>query len=102
MPVTVEYDTISGKWVYFKRVHQDIARHNDVYYVYSHLIILFFVTGRGLGFNIRGGKDSPYIPGDSSIYVTRINGDGVAARDGRLSVGDKILEVMYFFLNTSK
>ncbi|CAH3190102.1 unnamed protein product, partial [Porites evermanni] len=49
--------------------------------------------GRGLGFNIRGGKDSPYIPGDSSIYVTRINGDGVAARDGRLSVGDKILEI---------
>ena len=98
MPVTVEYDSISGKWVYFTRVHQDIARHNDVYYVYSHLIILFFVTGRGLGFNIRGGKDSPYIPGDSSIYVTRINGDGVAARDGRLSVGDKILEVIYFSL----
>ena len=57
-------------------------------YVYSIL------SGRGLGFNIRGGKDSPYVPGDSSIFVTRINGEGAAARDGRLSVGDKLLEVI--------
>jgi len=49
--------------------------------------------GRGLGFNIRGGKDSPYVPGDPSIYVTRINGDGLAAKDGRLTVGDKLLEI---------
>ena len=53
------------------------------------------LAGRGLGFNIRGGHDSPYIPGDSSIYVTRIDGEGAAARDGRLGVGDKILEVTY-------
>ena len=52
-----------------------------------------FFSGRGLGFNIRGGKDSPYVPGDPSIFVTRINGEGAASRDGRLSVGDKLLEV---------
>lgn len=52
-----------------------------------------FLTGKGLGFNIRGGKDSPYIPGDPSIYVTRIDSDGMAAKDGRLSVGDKLIEV---------
>ncbi|XP_068699332.1 anoctamin-7-like [Montipora foliosa] len=49
--------------------------------------------GKGLGFNIRGGKDSPYIPGDPSIFVTRINSEGAAAKDGRLSVGDKLIEV---------
>ncbi|KAL9970224.1 hypothetical protein ACROYT_G022562 [Oculina patagonica] len=49
--------------------------------------------GRGLGFNIRGGKDSPYVPEDPSIFVTRINGEGAAARDGRLGVGDKLLEI---------
>lgn len=49
--------------------------------------------GKGLGFNIRGGKDSPYIPGDPSIYVTRIDSDGMAAKDGRLSVGDKLIEI---------
>lgn len=58
-----------------------------MFYVYS------FFSGRGLGFNIRGGKDSPHVPGDPSIFVTRINGEGAAARDGRLSVGDKLLEV---------
>lgn len=56
-------------------------------------LCLFYLSGRGLGFNIRGGKDSPYVPGDPSIFVTRINGEGSAARDGRLSVGDKLLEV---------
>ncbi|XP_027049468.1 anoctamin-7-like [Pocillopora damicornis] len=49
--------------------------------------------GRGLGFNIRGGRDSPYVPEDPSIYVTRINSEGAAASDGRLSVGDKLLEI---------
>lgn len=59
----------------------------------TFLYIYFSLEGRGLGFNIRGGKDSPYVPGDSSIFVTRINGEGTAARDGRLGVGDKLLEV---------
>lgn len=54
------------------------------------------LIGRGLGFNIRGGRDSPYVPEDPSIYVTRINSEGAAASDGRLSVGDKLLEVGMF------
>ncbi|XP_031568304.1 anoctamin-7-like isoform X2 [Actinia tenebrosa] len=49
--------------------------------------------GVGLGFNIRGGRDNPYVPNDPSIYVTRIRSDGAAAFDGRLGVGDKILEI---------
>lgn len=49
--------------------------------------------GRGLGFNIRGGRDSPYVPEDPSIFVTRINSEGAAASDGRLNVGDKLIEV---------
>ena len=64
-----------------------MAKWRTILYAYS------FFSGRGLGFNIRGGKDSPYVPGDPSIFVTRINGEGAAARDGRLTVGDKLLEV---------
>lgn len=60
----------------------------------SRCFAMLFAAGRGLGFNIRGGKDSPYIPGDPSIFITRINSDGAAARDGRLSVGDKLIEVL--------
>lgn len=47
----------------------------------------------GLGFNIRGGVDIPYVQGDSGIFVTKIREDGAAFLDGRLREGDKILEV---------
>lgn len=59
------------------------------------LLFVLLTTGKGegLGFNIRGGRENPYVPNDSSIYVTRIRSDGAAAFDGRLGVGDKILEV---------
>ncbi|KAK3092799.1 hypothetical protein FSP39_007319 [Pinctada imbricata] len=47
----------------------------------------------GLGFNIRGGVDIPYLPGETGIFVTKIREDGAAFKDGRLQEGDKILEV---------
>ncbi|XP_077862566.1 synaptojanin-2-binding protein-like [Saccoglossus kowalevskii] len=50
----------------------------------------------GLGFNIRGGVDQPYINQDSGIFVTKIREDGAAGKDGRLMIGDKILEVRSF------
>lgn len=47
----------------------------------------------GLGFNIRGGIDNMHVGGDPGIFVTTIRPSGAAAVDGRLSTGDKILEV---------
>ncbi|XP_071962732.1 synaptojanin-2-binding protein-like [Antedon mediterranea] len=47
----------------------------------------------GLGFNIKGGKDQPYLPLETGIFVTKIRDDGAAAKDGRLQLGDKILEI---------
>ncbi|XP_062568419.1 synaptojanin-2-binding protein-like [Saccostrea cucullata] len=47
----------------------------------------------GLGFNIRGGVDIPYVQGDSGIFVTKIREDGAAFQDGRLREGDKVLEI---------
>ena len=47
----------------------------------------------GLGFNIRGGTDNTYIGSEPGIFVTSIKVDGAAFQDGRLQVGDKILEV---------
>ncbi|XP_068195076.1 synaptojanin-2-binding protein [Antennarius striatus] len=47
----------------------------------------------GLGFNIIGGVDQQYIVNDSGIYVSKIKEDGVAALDGRLQEGDKILAI---------
>lgn len=32
----------------------------------------------GLGFNIRGGNDQPYIVGDNGIFVSRVRDTGAA------------------------
>lgn len=47
----------------------------------------------GLGFSIAGGVGNQHVPGDNSIYVTKIIEGGAAHRDGRLQIGDKILAV---------
>jgi len=52
----------------------------------------------GLGFNIRGGVDSPYLHEDSGIFVVKIREDGAAYKDGRLKEGDKVLEINGFSL----
>ncbi|KAG5684491.1 hypothetical protein PVAND_013721 [Polypedilum vanderplanki] len=46
-----------------------------------------------LGFSIAGGIGNQHIPGDNGIYVTKIMDGGAAAVDGRLSIGDKLLNV---------
>nr|XP_033814093.1 disks large homolog 1 isoform X3 [Geotrypetes seraphini] len=47
----------------------------------------------GLGFSIAGGVGNQHIPGDNSIYVTKIIEGGAAHKDGRLQIGDKLLAV---------
>ncbi|XP_063074914.1 discs large homolog 1-like protein isoform X2 [Engraulis encrasicolus] len=48
---------------------------------------------KGLGFSIAGGLGNQHIPGDNSIYVTKIIEGGAAHKDGRLQIGDKLLAV---------
>ncbi|XP_051554919.1 discs large homolog 1-like protein isoform X13 [Myxocyprinus asiaticus] len=48
---------------------------------------------KGLGFSIAGGVENQHIPGDNSIYVTKIIEGGAAHKDGRLQIGDKLLAV---------
>uniref|UniRef100_A0A8D0A9K9 Discs large MAGUK scaffold protein 4 n=1 Tax=Sander lucioperca TaxID=283035 RepID=A0A8D0A9K9_SANLU len=48
---------------------------------------------KGLGFSIAGGVGNQHIPGDNSIYVTKIIEGGAAHKDCRLQIGDKILAV---------
>uniref|UniRef100_A0A669DU77 Discs large MAGUK scaffold protein 4 n=1 Tax=Oreochromis niloticus TaxID=8128 RepID=A0A669DU77_ORENI len=53
---------------------------------------------KGLGFSIAGGVGNQHVPGDNSIYVTKIIEGGAAHRDGRLQIGDKILAVNHMSL----
>ncbi|XP_062987464.1 protein scribble homolog [Elgaria multicarinata webbii] len=49
---------------------------------------------RGLGFSIAGGKGStPYRPGDTGIFISRIAEGGAAHRDGTLHVGDRVISI---------
>lgn len=47
----------------------------------------------GLGFSIAGGIGNQHIPGDNSIYITKIIDGGAAQKDGRLQIGDRLLAV---------
>ncbi|NXP91408.1 DLG1 protein, partial [Passerina amoena] len=54
---------------------------------------IFFFLLSGLGFSIAGGVGNQHIPGDNSIYVTKIIEGGAAHKDGKLQIGDKLLAV---------
>ncbi|XP_078400950.1 disks large homolog 2-like [Cetorhinus maximus] len=53
---------------------------------------------KGLGFSIAGGVGNQHIPGDNSIYVTKIIDGGAAQRDGTLQIGDRLLMVNNYSL----
>ncbi|XP_059502566.1 disks large homolog 2 isoform X3 [Stegostoma tigrinum] len=53
---------------------------------------------KGLGFSIAGGVGNQHIPGDNSIYVTKIIDGGAAQRDGNLQIGDRLLMVNNYSL----
>lgn len=55
--------------------------------------MFWFCCVAGLGFSIAGGVGNQHIPGDNSIYVTKIIEGGAAHKDGRLQIGDKLLAV---------
>ncbi|XP_076251173.1 scribble planar cell polarity protein isoform X11 [Rhynchophorus ferrugineus] len=49
---------------------------------------------RGLGFSIAGGKGSQPFKADSdAIFVSRITDGGVADRDGKLALGDRVVSI---------
>ena len=54
-----------------------------------------------LGFAISGGVNREHIPGDSRIYITSIVHGGNAWKDGRMSVGDRLVAVKQNFKSNS-
>lgn len=47
----------------------------------------------GLGFTVAGGIDDQVFPGDTGVFITKIVEGGLAATDGRLALGDRIIAV---------
>lgn len=70
-------------------------------HIYFHRLVnvmkILLLSRPGLGFSIAGGVGNQHIPGDNSIYVTKIIEGGAAHKDGRLQIGDKLLAVRSLF-----
>uniref|UniRef100_A0A3B4VPM1 Discs large MAGUK scaffold protein 4 n=1 Tax=Seriola dumerili TaxID=41447 RepID=A0A3B4VPM1_SERDU len=84
-----------------------VQRNNPSVYIitFTHINYISYeenvnlsLSGPGLGFSIAGGVGNQHVPGDNSIYVTKIIEGGAAHRDGRLQIGDKILAVNHVSL----
>ncbi|VEL32743.1 unnamed protein product [Protopolystoma xenopodis] len=56
-------------------------------------VVLQRGTSAGLGFSIAGGVGNEHIDDDSGIFITKITSGGVADTDGRISVGDRLVQV---------
>ncbi|KAI4891366.1 hypothetical protein NFI96_022950 [Prochilodus magdalenae] len=60
-------------------------------------IVIHKQPGEKLGISIRGGArghaGNPFDPTDEGIFISKVSSTGAAARDGRLTVGMRILEV---------
>uniref|UniRef100_A0A3P8XV37 Protein scribble homolog n=1 Tax=Esox lucius TaxID=8010 RepID=A0A3P8XV37_ESOLU len=60
-------------------------------------IVIQKQPGEKLGISIRGGAKghagNPFDPTDEGIFISKVSSSGAAARDGRLLVGMRILEV---------
>ncbi|KAG1943222.1 protein scribble [Pimephales promelas] len=60
-------------------------------------IVIHKQPGEKLGISIRGGAKghagNPFDPTDEGIFISKVSTSGAAARDGRLRVGMRILEV---------
>ena len=61
--------------------------------LHTELLVEFARGPSGYGFSFKGGTDClEENSGDSNVYIATINGGGAADLDGRLRVGDRIIE----------
>lgn len=62
--------------------------------VILHTTLIRDQIGQGLGFSIAGGKGHvPFKDGSEGIYISRLTEGGVAHKDGKILVGDRVLAV---------
>ncbi|KAL9899778.1 scribble planar cell polarity protein isoform 15-T30 [Glossina fuscipes fuscipes] len=63
-------------------------------YITLHTTLIRDQIGQGLGFSIAGGRGSPpYKDGCDGIFISRITEGGLAHRDGKITVGDRVMAI---------
>lgn len=74
--------------------HFDLDRVNT-HKVTLHTTLIRDQIGQGLGFSIAGGKGSPaYKDNCEGIYISRLTDGGLAQKDGKIMIGDRVLAVI--------
>lgn len=81
-------------------LHQQVAAHllqgsaDTVHKVTLHTTLIRDQVGQGLGFSIAGGKGhAPFVDGSDGIFISRLTDGGIAHRDGKIQVGDRVVAV---------
>lgn len=81
-------------------VHHQVATHllqgvaDVVHKVTLHTTLIRDQIGQGLGFSIAGGKGhAPFVDGSDGIFISRLTEGGIAHRDGKIQVGDRVVAV---------
>lgn len=81
-------------------LHHQVATHllqggNEVVHkITLHTTLIRDQIGQGLGFSIAGGQGhAPFVAGSDGIYISRLTEGGIAQRDGKIQVGDRVVAV---------
>lgn len=81
-------------------LHHQVATHllqggsEVVHKITLHTTLIRDQIGQGLGFSIAGGKGhAPFIDGSDGIFISRLTEGGIAHRDGKIQVGDRVIAV---------
>ncbi|XP_026833810.1 protein lap4 isoform X3 [Drosophila erecta] len=70
------------------------GREAPLSYIQLHTTLIRDQIGQGLGFSIAGGKGSPPFKDDcDGIFISRITEGGLAHRDGKIMVGDRVMAI---------
>uniref|UniRef100_A0A1L8DWC1 Putative pdz domain-containing protein n=1 Tax=Nyssomyia neivai TaxID=330878 RepID=A0A1L8DWC1_9DIPT len=74
-------------------VHENGGK-DIVHKITLHTTFIREQIGQGLGFSIAGGRGSPpYKDGSDGIYISRLTEGGLAHKDGKIMIGDRVLAI---------
>lgn len=74
--------------------HHHLLGSDKVHKKVLHTTLIRDQIGQGLGFSIAGGKGhAQFVEGSEGIYISRITEGGLAQRDGKIQIGDRVIAV---------
>ncbi|XP_034935999.1 protein lap4 isoform X7 [Chelonus insularis] len=88
-------DTLSRDYVKTKKIPEALPPMNNEEPLVPVLVHTTLIRDQnGLGFSIAGGKGSlPFKDNTDAIFISRITDGGVAQKDGKLLVGDRVVSI---------